>query len=464
MLRIACEDFLRDWSTRRWDESGGDSIGLSHRFPHPRQVSFLRRFPYWYIAFGFSLKKYRISYGGASMTNPLKRTYRLNAQKVAELIQNKNMTQERRAAIAGISTVTLSQKMNGEPAYMSTIGKIAKALGEEDIQSLIALETSSHAEMSISVIDDASSLASYMNNSNHAKAMLETIWKAMKDQRPVIIVIAPSVLALLCCLVGLAPMDARPFFIAGLVLSTIGIALAYSRKWLLALPLAMLLINLIALIVWPTAIGFFPTKTGYRFGVGERPIRGHSTKSKLYSFTLNCKPFPRLNDLLEIVSDTGDVQPFVNVGRLETISVDLEPGTHEVTLRMSGQTKSVTVTVEPIGKLSNDLVFDFVPDPNKRDDTTYGEIWFVTQNETLRSDNVVMMLDGKVIELMSPTSTFGGPCFFQTTVGWHNASLRVSGKEVATKRFYANPRIEYRKDDITKFGEHNHANIVNIDW
>ena len=415
-------------------------------------------------------KKSRISYGKALMTNPLKRTYRLNVQKVAELMLEKKMTQESLAGIAGISTVTLSKKMNGEPAFMKTIEKVAEALGEEDIQSLILLEkepakeTATTRDMSISIIEDATSLENYMSKSSNAKAMLETIWKAMKDQRPVIIVIAPSVLALLCCLVGLAPMDARPFFIAGLVLSTIGIVLAYSRKWLLALPLAILLINLIALFLWPNAVGFFPTKTGYRFGVGQRPMQGRTTKSKLYSFTVTCKPFPRLNDLVEIVSGTGDVQAFVNVGRLETISLDLEPGTHEVTLRMSGQTKSVTVTVEPNGKLSNDLIFDFVPDPNKHDDTTYGEIWFVAQNGTPRSDNVVLMIDGKVIELMSPTSTFGGPCFFQTTVGWHNASLRVSGKEVATKRFYANPRIEYRKDDLTESGEHKQANIVNINW
>jgi len=74
------------------------------------------------------------------------------------------------------------------------------------------------------------------------------------------------------------------------------------------------------------------------------------------------------------------------------------------------------------------------------------------------------MLDGKAIDLMTPTSIFGGPCYIQTTVGWHNASLRVSRKEVATKRFYANPRMEYRKKDLTETGGNKPANIIDIPW
>jgi len=79
-----------------------------------------------------------------------------------------------------------------------------------------------------------------------------------------------------CSLAGVVPVWAPPAYVCGLALAALSGGLAYTARDIAVarskyvLPAVGLLLNSIALVCWPTAIGFFKTERGYRFGVETR--------------------------------------------------------------------------------------------------------------------------------------------------------------------------------------------------
>jgi transcriptional regulator with XRE-family HTH domain len=74
------------------------------------------------------------------MPNPLQRAYRLNLEKLAAIVMENELTQEQLAFRANVSSVTISNIMNGKPAQRRTIRKIANALKVSDFRTLILSE------------------------------------------------------------------------------------------------------------------------------------------------------------------------------------------------------------------------------------------------------------------------------------------------------------------------------------
>lgn len=81
---------------------------------------------------------------------------------------------------------------------------------------------------------------------------------------------AACILGLLCGLSGCVPVNAKPFYIAGIALSCGGAVLCYLARLRLIWWIAPLVLNAAALAAWPTVIGFFSTREGIRFRVDQR--------------------------------------------------------------------------------------------------------------------------------------------------------------------------------------------------
>ena len=318
------------------------------------------------------------------MPNPLKRSYPLNALKVKDLVVAEAMTQEELADKAGISRTTLSKSMNGHFASMETIRRIANALNIEDVQSLIGAGTkvepnNSHDDVEV-----------FIGRPDDEEAILASVRRAARERKRLLMYLSPGIIAMLCCLGGLAPIDARPLFIAGMVFAVLGTALAFQKKiliplpmkLLLAMPLAAFVLNVTAYVAWPRAIGIFPVKGGYTFGFGKRQPGWLATKPSKRFYHVVTSPQILPGEVIEISPDPRANQwnsvritnPVVNL----ICYVELEAGQNVVAMRRRGIEKHVNVHINNNGLLLyEDPMLKAYQNPPDNIPTNVGEIPFL---------------------------------------------------------------------------------------
>jgi hypothetical protein len=79
-----------------------------------------------------------------------------------------------------------------------------------------------------------------------------------------------GVISLICGLAGVVPWWSPPAYLVGLASGVAGLLLARRYKVRNVLPIAGVVLNVVALAAWPLAVGVFQTERGYRLGYGDR--------------------------------------------------------------------------------------------------------------------------------------------------------------------------------------------------
>jgi hypothetical protein len=309
------------------------------------------------------------------------------------------------------------------------------------------------------------------------KAFRESLQKGLDDKTIVILRLSPGILALLCLLAGLAPIDARWFFIAGMVLSVIGMAACYSRKFLIVLPLAMMAINLTAYIAWPKAIGFFPTNHGYSFGVGKRQPGLMSNERLKCQYTIKCYPQPMINEYVRIMVVGFKPSEFLYSGDDSVFHWQLEAGgEYLVGVRVGDVDISRLVRFDLEGVPSSPPIFNFESPAARSKNTTFTHL-IILNGATYEIDNktyTYIFIDGRnhrnepkgdnIFVTMTGHNNMDTSTIIETTIGWHTLGLQAPGRRLFTTRFYAHPRIESKAEDLLSSPPFNrYANLLKID-
>ena len=313
-----------------------------------------------------------------------------NGARIRELRVSKGWDVDDLADACQLSVKTIRRAESGKGVDIQSLAFMAESLEIQNVGDLIKSEsTSSHPTPN-------ENIEVYVGTYDNTAAIAAAIQKAKQHNKQLWMMLAPSIIALLCCLSGLAPIDARYAFLAGTLFAVIGFVLATQKRPLvhlpkrlqIAFPIIAIALNMTAYVAWPHAFGIFPVKGGYTFGFGERQRGWLSTKPLRRFYPVTFQPHLDENETAEISTDPDTVRWGSLRGENSGVSVlcyvELETGANTISLRRRGLTKTISCYIHPdkkityIGNEKLTLAYN-----NRRKDIPLNGIPFFFQFESL---------------------------------------------------------------------------------
>lgn len=386
------------------------------------------------------------------------RTYKLNADVIHQLREKAGLSVEGLAEKAGVHYKTLKKWLDGKPAFIRNVKALAVALKTETDSLLEGkrgttdiTEQQSDNEMSLH-----SNIAEFPAN---IPTEILDYFKAFAGPNSTVYIIAikhgataTGVLCLLCALSGIAPIDARPFYITGLVLGVAGVAMAYKRRAGYIWPVMGLTANIVALVMWPNVIGMFPKGNGYEVRYDTRTVDAKKNyEEEFCTAYLGITPKPLMNERMEITVENYYSMKSIWNGIVIKVPFRRSPEYQTISIKLGDDQLTQRVHVQPDGKGIH-ARFPVMAKFGKRSiDYSQTNVQIYVDTHAVRPSHVQTLevyIDNKryeydpMVEFFAPNGTDSrsrNSKEFLITVkpGSHTLTVVANGKEVHKSQFVA---------------------------
>jgi hypothetical protein len=255
------------------------------------------------------------------------------------------------------------------------------------------------------------------------------------------------ILAFTCSLAGCVPMNAKPFYIMGLILAGMNAILAFLTRHGRAFSFMPVFMNIAAIAAWPDCIGFFPSNNGPTVQIGRRvfDVDGNITDEVIMLFL---RPNIRLrnNERVVLKSDGGYFKSTIYDGYAWPWAVKRFPTNQTLKLDIGGNSTTFNINtskgIRPdkysFLRLAVNVDFSTQIFPKK---TTTWFLMIIDKSMFETNENISVIVDREINPFFNKPSTKNGELspVFETLPGFHQLTIRGVTKEILSQKIWVAP-------------------------